>query len=60
MATLADGTAQNVSAQATWQSSNAAVATVSSTGVVTGVSSGTAIVQATYLTVSGSDQLAIQ
>jgi Big-like domain-containing protein len=60
MATLADGTTQNVSTQATWQSSNTAIATVSSTGIVTGVSSGTAVIQATYLTITGSDQLAVQ
>jgi len=57
---LASGGTQDVSSQATWQSSDTAVATVSSTGVVTGLSAGTAVVQATYLTVSGSDQIAIQ
>jgi hypothetical protein len=47
-ATLANGTTQNVSAQATWQSSNTAVATVSATGLVTSVGAGTAIISAAY------------
>jgi trimeric autotransporter adhesin len=47
-ATLSNGTTQNVSAQATWQSSNKAVATVSATGLVTSVGAGTAIISAVY------------
>jgi hypothetical protein len=47
-AALSNGSTQNVSTQATWQSSNLAVATVSSTGLVTSISSGTANISATY------------
>lgn len=47
-ASLADGTAQNVTTNATWQSSNTAVATVSAGGLVTAVSPGTAKIAATY------------
>jgi len=36
-ATMGDGSTQDVTTLATWQSSNVAVATVSSTGVVTGI-----------------------
>jgi hypothetical protein len=47
-ATLSDGTTQNVTAKATWQSSNSGVATVSSSGLMTGVASGTVTITATY------------
>jgi hypothetical protein len=47
-AALSNGSTQNVSTQATWQSSNQAVATVSSTGLVTSITSGTANIAATY------------
>lgn len=52
-ATLSDGTSQNVTAKATWSSSNPAVATVTSGGVVTAVAVGEADVTATYVGVSG-------
>ncbi|PYR24227.1 MAG: hypothetical protein DMF92_23075, partial [Acidobacteria bacterium] len=39
-ATFSSGANQNVTSQATWQSSNTAIATVNSAGVVTGVSAG--------------------
>ena len=47
-ASLADGTAQDVTSNATWQSSNAAVATVSAAGVLTALLPGTARITATY------------
>ena len=47
-ATLSDGTTQNVSTSATWQSSNAGMASVSAAGAVTAVSPGTATITATY------------
>ena len=47
-ATLSSGSIQIVTAQAAWQSSNSAVATVSSAGVVTTVWYGSAIITATY------------
>ena len=53
-ASLAGGAAQTVTGTATWQSSNAAVATVSAGGLVTAVSAGTARITATYQGNEGS------
>src|SRR5262245_14562151 len=47
-AALSNSTTQKVTAQATWASSNDSVATVSSTGLVTGVSAGSADISATF------------
>jgi Bacterial Ig-like domain (group 2) len=58
-AIMSDGTTQDVTSQATWTSSNAADATVSSTGLVTGVTAGSVAIQATYLSITGTDQIAI-
>jgi hypothetical protein len=52
-ANLSDGTQQIVTSQATWQSSSTAVATVTTAGVVRGVSVGAADITATYQGVSG-------
>jgi uncharacterized protein YjdB len=59
MATMSDGTAQDVTSTATWTSSNTADATVSSTGAVTGVAPGTVAIQATFQNVTGSDQITL-
>ena len=56
-ATLSDGTTQNVTTQAAWQSSNPAVVTVSGSGVVTGVGIGEADVRASYQSASGTQHL---
>lgn len=53
-ATLSDGTAQNVTSAATWQSSNAAVATISGTGLLTAVAAGTTTITATMQGRSGT------
>lgn len=53
-ATLSDNTTKDVSTAATWASSNTNVATVSSTGVVTAVSPGSANITATYQGVTSS------
>ncbi len=53
-ARMSDGTSQAVTSQATWQSSNPAVATVSATGLVSGVGYGTSTITATYQGVSGT------
>jgi uncharacterized protein YjdB len=58
-ATLTTGTTQDVTAQATWQSSNTAVATVNSTGLVTGVAAGAVQITATYQSISGVDNVTI-
>ncbi len=54
LAFMVDGSSQAVTALATWVSSNAAVATVSNSGMVTALSSGAVEVSATYATVRGS------
>jgi uncharacterized protein YjdB len=56
-ATMSDGSTLDVTQAATWSSSNASALTVSATGVVTGVAPGTATIQATYQSVSGSEQV---
>jgi hypothetical protein len=53
-ATLADGSARIVTNVATWQSSNTGGATVSSSGLVTWVATGTTTITAAYLGMSGS------
>jgi uncharacterized protein YjdB len=58
-ATLSNGTTQDVTSQATWQSSNAAVATVTPTGIVRSVAAGEADISATYSSVSGSRQVRV-
>ena len=58
-ATMSNGTTQNVTSQATWQSSNNAVVTVTPSGAVTALGLGTVTVQATYQNVGGADQITI-
>ena len=45
---FADGSTQDVTSAATWQSSNGAIATVSASGIVTAVGSGAATITVTY------------
>jgi Big-like domain-containing protein len=59
IATLSDGTTLDVTSVSTWVSSNTAEATVSSAGLVTGVGAGTVTVQATYQSITGSDQITL-
>ena len=59
MATLSDGTTLDVTSVSTWVSSNTAEAVVSASGLVTGVGAGTVTVQATYQSVTGSDQITL-
>src|SRR5438067_972940 len=58
-ATLSNGTTQAVTSQASWQSTDTTVATVSSSGAVTGVDGGNADVRATYSGVAGSLGIAV-
>src|SRR5438876_950738 len=58
-ATLPTGATQDVTAQATWQSSDAAVATVSSAGVVRSMAAGDADITATYSGVRGSQHVRV-
>ena len=53
-AVYSDGSTGDVTSLASWTSSNSAVATVSSAGVVTGVAPGAATISATYHSVIGS------
>jgi uncharacterized protein YjdB len=53
-AMFADGTAQIVTNVAAWQSSDTGAATVSSSGLVTWVATGTTTITASYLGVTGS------
>jgi uncharacterized protein YjdB len=56
-ALMSDGTTQDVTNLAAWQSSNAADATVSTTGLVTGVADGFENISATYQNVTGSEAI---
>jgi hypothetical protein len=58
-ATFSDGTTQDVTRTATWVSFNPAVVTVSSSGLVTAVATGTAVVKATYQGSSGTYTLTV-
>jgi ABC-type glycerol-3-phosphate transport system substrate-binding protein len=52
-------TTENVSTQATWESSNTGVATVNGTGLATGVAAGNADIRARFQNVQGSAPLAV-
>ena len=54
-----DGRQQDLTTSATWTSSSAAIATVSTSGVVSGVSAGNVTLQAVFGTVSGSGDIDI-
>jgi hypothetical protein len=58
-ATLSNGSTQTVTTQATWQSSNAAVLTVSASGLAAGVAPGDADVVAKYEGSNGSLHLSV-
>jgi len=58
-ATLSNGTSQTVTSQATWESSNTAVATISNTGLVTTVTAGQTEIRATYQSVRGATPLTV-
>jgi len=53
-AALSNGTTQAVTSQATWQSSNTGIATVTSSGLVTAVAAGQAEIRATYQNMTGT------
>jgi Carboxypeptidase regulatory-like domain/Bacterial Ig-like domain (group 2)/Protein of unknown function (DUF3761) len=58
-ATLSNGTTQNVTNQASWQSSNNSVATVSGSGMVTAVAPGETDIRATYQSLTGSARVSV-
>jgi hypothetical protein len=57
--TLIDGTTSNVTSQVTWSATPATVAQISTTGLATARSAGTATITAVQGTVSGSTQLTV-
>jgi hypothetical protein len=56
---LSNGTQRNVTAQATWTSSNAMIATISRTGRATSVSAGTTTISAAFMGLTASTTLRI-
>ncbi|MGY3857790.1 beta strand repeat-containing protein [Aeromonas intestinalis] len=59
IATFADNSTQDVSSQIAWLSSNNAVATVDSTGLVTGVAAGSVTLSATLLGVTATTSIQV-
>ena len=57
--TYSDGSQQNLTNFVTWTSSSPAVATISSTGLATGVSVGTTTIQAALGSINGSTTLTV-
>lgn len=57
--TLSDGTTQDVTQTATWSASDPSVASVSTSGLATGVAAGTSDIQASSGMVSGSTTLTV-
>jgi hypothetical protein len=58
-AAFSDGSSQSVTSQATWETNNAAVATVSTAGVATFLAAGDAELKATYRGMSGTARVAV-
>jgi len=54
-----NGTSQDVSGSATWSSSDSNIATVSSTGLVTALNSGSVTITASYSGAIGTDAIAV-
>lgn len=57
--TMQDDSTQHVGPSASWGTSSALIATVSSTGLVTGVGAGTATITATYAGLSGTASITV-
>lgn len=58
--TFSDGTTENITAKVSWSTSDNSVASVGTTGMVTGVSTGSATITATSGDVSGSTTLTVR
>ena len=58
--TYSDGSAQDITSQATWTSSDTGVATINTRGLATGVSDGIPIISASLAGVTGSTLLTVQ
>ena len=57
--TFSDSTTQDLTAQVTWNSSNTGVATISTSGLATGIAAGTVTITATSGAISGTATLAV-
>lgn len=60
MASLSNGTIQEVTNQTSWQSSNPSIATVSASGLMTALTTGSTTITATYQGKSGTADVAVQ
>lgn len=60
VANKSDGTQQDVTSQATWQSSDTSIASVSSTGVLSTIKTGSVTVTASYSGKSGSTPVSVK
>jgi hypothetical protein len=58
-ASFSNGTSQNITSQATWQSSSATVATVTPAGMVTAVAPGEADISASYQSITGRMKITV-
>lgn len=59
-ATFSDGTTGDVTSSVSWSSSSVGIATISSSGFVTAISTGTTTITATSGSVAGTTQLTVQ
>ncbi|HKW01797.1 MAG TPA: Ig-like domain-containing protein [Vicinamibacterales bacterium] len=59
IAMYSDGSTKDVTSTSTWATSDSTIATVTATGLVTGVGDGAATITATYGTMSSSDPVQI-
>jgi plastocyanin len=57
--TFSDNSQQNISSQVTWASANTSVASITSTGLATGVAAGTSMIMASLNGVTGSTLLTV-
>jgi len=57
--TYSDGTSQNLTTSVVWSSSTPSLATVSTTGLVTGIAVGTTNVKATYASIVGQTSMSV-
>ena len=58
-ANFSNATTQNITTQASWQSSNSSIAAVSGSGMVTAVAPGEVEIRATYQSVTGSSRITV-
>lgn len=58
-ATVAGGAVEDITTSATWSSSDPTIATVSSAGLVTGLTEGTVVISAVFSGISGNEQISV-